>query len=124
MVVKSCERVGSCNVDRNGSITEQQREFFGQGWIFKDWKAFRDHQNAPCYVPELSDTFIRRKISCRYATIRRRLQRGCFMKWTGRVRQPLCMNGRKTERSIPVASAAGCFWHMMCISVHIVGGFI
>lgn len=56
MAVEICERIGSCNVDRNGSITELQREFFGQGWIFKDWKAFHQYQDKPCYVPELSDT--------------------------------------------------------------------
>lgn len=27
MVVKSCERVGSCNVDRNGSITDSRGSF-------------------------------------------------------------------------------------------------
>lgn len=27
MAVEICERIGSCNVDRNGSITELQREF-------------------------------------------------------------------------------------------------
>lgn len=61
MAVKNCERIGICNVDRNGSITELQREFFGQGWIFKDWKAFRENQNVPCYVPELSDTVYTRE---------------------------------------------------------------
>lgn len=61
MAVKVCERIGICKVGRNGSITELQREFFGQGWIFKDWKAFHGHQNAPCYVPELSDTVYTRE---------------------------------------------------------------
>ena len=56
MAVKICECIGICKVDRNGSIIELQREFFGQGWIFKDWKAFHEHPNEPCYVPELSDT--------------------------------------------------------------------
>ena len=56
MTVRLCERIGICKVDRNGSIIELQREFFGQGWIFKDWKAFHECPNKPCYVPELSDT--------------------------------------------------------------------
>ncbi|MDE5695885.1 MAG: hypothetical protein K2I96_00500 [Lachnospiraceae bacterium] len=48
MAVEICERIGSCNVDRNGSITEQQREFFGQGWIFKVWKAFHGAGGGLC----------------------------------------------------------------------------
>ena len=61
MIVKNCKCIGICKIDRNGSITRLQREFFGQGWIFKDWKAFHEHQNAPCYVPELSDTVYTRE---------------------------------------------------------------
>ena len=32
------------------------REFHGQGYIFKDEEAFRNHHDKPCYIPELSDT--------------------------------------------------------------------
>ena len=55
MAVKICERIGICKVDKDGNIIELQREFFGQGWVFKDWEAFRNHPDAPCYVPELTD---------------------------------------------------------------------
>jgi hypothetical protein len=33
-----------------------EREYFGQGYIFKDEEAFYGHPDKPCYVPELSDT--------------------------------------------------------------------
>lgn len=56
MDVKTHGRIGICKVDRNGCIIELQKEFFGQGWIFKDWNAFHNDRKAPCYVPELSDT--------------------------------------------------------------------
>lgn len=56
MSVRLHERIGICKTDRNGNITELQRASFGQGWIFKDWDAFHCHRDAPCYVPELSDT--------------------------------------------------------------------
>lgn len=56
MAVKICEQAGICKIDKDGNIVELQREYFRQGWIFRDWDAFRNHPNAPCYVPELFDT--------------------------------------------------------------------
>ena len=56
MAVKIRERIGICKIGRDGNIAELQREFFRQGWIFKDWETFQNHPDAPCYVPELSDT--------------------------------------------------------------------
>lgn len=56
MAANVCERIGVCKVDGNGKLIEIEREFFGQGWVFKDWEAFRDSMDAPCYVPELDDT--------------------------------------------------------------------
>lgn len=56
MAVKICECIGICRTDEDGNIAELQREFFGQGWVFKDWEAFRERQDAPCYVPEFDDT--------------------------------------------------------------------
>ena len=32
-----------------------QREYYRQGWIFKDEEAFLSHAGQVCYVPELSD---------------------------------------------------------------------
>lgn len=32
-----------------------QREYYRQGWIFKDEAAFLSHGDQVCYVPELSD---------------------------------------------------------------------
>ena len=55
MAVEICERIGVCEVDQDGNIIELQRGFFRQGWVFKDWEAFRNHLDAPCYVPELHD---------------------------------------------------------------------
>ncbi len=48
-------RIGICKVDGDGNIIELQREPFGQGWIYKDWEAFQNRPEAPCYVPELND---------------------------------------------------------------------
>lgn len=48
--------VGICETDDKGNIIKIEREYFRQGWIFKDWGAFRDSMDAPCYVPELNDT--------------------------------------------------------------------
>lgn len=56
MDIKICGRIGICKVDADGNIVELKREFFGQGWVFKDWDAFQNRPAAPCYVPELDDT--------------------------------------------------------------------
>lgn len=47
--------IGKCIVDSEGDILELQREFFRQGWIFKDEEAYKNNPSAPCYVPELFD---------------------------------------------------------------------
>ena len=40
-----------------GSYTSKlMREYYRQGWIFKDEEAFLNRPDAVCYVPELSDT--------------------------------------------------------------------
>ena len=36
----------------NGVIN---REWYRQGWVFKDEEAYRNHKDKPCYVPELLD---------------------------------------------------------------------
>ena len=48
--------IGKCVRSKDGKITELEREYFRQGWIFKDEEAFRERPKEPCYVPELSDT--------------------------------------------------------------------
>lgn len=48
--------IGKCRIDQNGNILELVREYYGQGMIFKDWGAYQNRPEAPCYVPELSDT--------------------------------------------------------------------
>lgn len=47
--------VGKCIVDSFGNILELKREFFRQGWIFKDEEAYKNNYDLPCYVPELYD---------------------------------------------------------------------
>ncbi len=47
--------VGSCKVNKKGEIVQLHRECFGQGMIFKSWRAYENDPTAPCYVPELSD---------------------------------------------------------------------
>lgn len=52
----SRQAVGKCRIDQNGNILKLVREYYGQGMIFKDWEAYQNRPEAPCYVPELSDT--------------------------------------------------------------------
>lgn len=61
MEVNICERIGVCKVDAEGNLVELEKEYFSQGWVFKDWGAFRDEMDAPCYVAELDDTVYTRR---------------------------------------------------------------
>jgi hypothetical protein len=54
-------KVGKCVVDEDGELVELEREFYGQGMIFKDEHAFYHEAKTPCYVPELSDTVYTRE---------------------------------------------------------------
>lgn len=44
--------------DKNGNGEKIVREYYQQGYIFKDEEAFYDveHPDRVCYIPELSDT--------------------------------------------------------------------
>lgn len=53
--MKEKSRIGVCITDKNGRVVKIEKEFFRQGWIFKDRAAFQEKPEAPCYVPELSD---------------------------------------------------------------------
>lgn len=55
------KKVGECVVDREGLILTLRRQYYRQGWIFKDWEAFYYEPGKPCYVPELSETVYTRE---------------------------------------------------------------
>lgn len=46
------ERIGKCVVNEDGEIVELEKEYYRQGWIFKDESAFHHEPKKPCYVPE------------------------------------------------------------------------
>jgi hypothetical protein len=48
-------KVGSIKRRKNGKDWDIQKEFYGQGDIFKDEEAFLSRPDDPCYVPELTD---------------------------------------------------------------------
>lgn len=45
--------IGEC-LEISEDEYEVHREWYRQGWIFKDEDAFLNHPDKPCYVPELS----------------------------------------------------------------------
>ena len=49
-------QIGKYAAPQDGRPAIIQREFYGQGYIFKDEAAFLSHPDQVCYVPELSDT--------------------------------------------------------------------
>ena len=48
-------KVGNYRPESNGQEAFIEREYFRQGYIFKDEEAFCQHPDQVCYVPELSD---------------------------------------------------------------------
>lgn len=49
-------KIGECEVDENGEIVKLEREYFRQGYIYKNPNAYHNDKSAVCYVPELSDS--------------------------------------------------------------------
>lgn len=47
-------KVGSIEYDNGKSVVN--RDFYGDGYIFKDEEAYKLHKDEPCYVPETTDT--------------------------------------------------------------------
>lgn len=48
--------IGLCEVDKNGKIVKLDRQWFRQGYIYKNPNAYENDKSAVCYVPELSDS--------------------------------------------------------------------
>lgn len=48
-------KIGSYTPETEAQEAIIDREYYRQGWIFKDEEAFRLHPEQVCYVPELSD---------------------------------------------------------------------
>lgn len=46
--------IGKCEIDENGEIVNLEREYFRQGFIYKNSNAYHNDKSAICYVPELS----------------------------------------------------------------------
>jgi hypothetical protein len=49
-------KIGNITYNDDGTIKDIEKEFWGQGYIFKDYDAYANEPNKVCYVPELSDT--------------------------------------------------------------------
>lgn len=64
-----------------------QRDYYRQGWIFKDEEAFLSHADQVCYVPELSDGDIPGRISWNCAMGRRISRWNASGRWTGSARR-------------------------------------
>jgi len=49
--------VGTYIPDNDGDDDNDiiERDFWGQGWIYKNYHAYENNLNAVCYIPELSD---------------------------------------------------------------------
>ena len=59
------EDIGICELSPDGKVIRLGKEFYRQGEIFKSQDAYQNHPNAPCYVPELSDSVYTAEGFCR-----------------------------------------------------------
>lgn len=48
-------KVGKLIKDEKGNVIRIEKEFYGQGYVFKDEDAYRNRENDTCYVAEGSD---------------------------------------------------------------------
>jgi len=71
-------KVGSYTPAADGAPEDIQREFHGQGMIFKDEEAFLHHADKPCYIPELSDAVYTRQDFIDMCGGREDFARECF----------------------------------------------
>ena len=43
------EDVGICEINSDGEIIRLEKQFYGQGTIFKSWDAYKNRPSDPCY---------------------------------------------------------------------------
>jgi hypothetical protein len=48
-------KIGSYTPETKDTHAIIKREYYRQGWIFKDGEAYENHKDKPCYVSEYSD---------------------------------------------------------------------
>lgn len=48
-------KVGGLVKNEDGIVTSIDKEYYRQGYVFKDEDAYRNRKNEPCYAPETSD---------------------------------------------------------------------
>ena len=111
------EVIGECEVDENGEIVKLEREYFRQGYIYKNPNAYHNDKSAVCYVPELSDSAYTGRISWICATASRKLQTMFLMLLTGSTRKVTWMN--RVTMNCGSANAASGTGAMELISVRI-----
>lgn len=54
-------RIGECILNYEGRLLELKKQYFRQGFVFKDYYAFHNEPNKPCYVPELDEVIYTRE---------------------------------------------------------------
>lgn len=53
-------RIGECILNYEGTLLELKKQYFRQGFVFKDYYAFHNEPKRPCYVPELDEVIYTR----------------------------------------------------------------
>ena len=71
-------KIGSYTPGTDEQEAVIDREYFRQGWIFKDEEAFLRHPDKVCYVPELSDEGYTRQNFLELCNGQEKFARECF----------------------------------------------
>ena len=75
---KSYLKIGSYTPETEEQDEVIDREYFRQGWIFKDEEAFLHHPEQVCYVPELSDRAYTRRSFLAMCNNQEKFANECF----------------------------------------------
>ena len=76
--MKNYLKIGSYTAAAGETPEVIKREYYGQGMIFKDEEAFLNHDDKPCYIPELSGDVYTRRDFINICGGRGDLARDCF----------------------------------------------
>lgn len=80
-------KVGGYTPETEDTEAVIDRDYYRQGWIFKDEEAFLHYPDKVCYVPELSDEGYTRQVFWIWWAGRRNLPASASMRWTGSTRK-------------------------------------
>lgn len=92
--------IGSYSPENEGKPEIIDRDYYRQGWIFKDEDAFQNRPDDVCYIPELSDEKYTRNDILKILAGDEELAKQCSRSWIGSI-QKVCWKTGKQMAKLP-----------------------